>query len=63
MAEALEVERAAKLLIDQHGGRALANALIKIAHFQSDGDDSAAALWVRIAEAIIKLQRRSDVGN
>ena len=53
----LDIYRSAKLLIDQHGKRAPGQARVRIMSLRQDGDVQGAAVWQRIFEAILELQR------
>ena len=53
----LDIYRAAKLLVDQHGEEALAHADGRIKRLMGDGDAEGAEIWRAIMAAIEELQR------
>ena len=53
----LDIYRAAKLLIDQHGADAALNAAGRADQLLEDGDIEGAAVWRAIVGAIEELQR------
>lgn len=54
---ALDIYRSAKLLIDRHGDQALGQAKFRAMSMRQDGDPVGEAVWQRILEAVVELQR------
>jgi hypothetical protein len=61
--EAIDVWRAAKLLVDRYGDGAAPEAARRIAEQQSSGDTVGAAVWGQIHAAILELQAPLPVGE
>ena len=57
MIDDLDVFRAAKLLIDQHGDDDAIRAAQRVDQLADEGDLDGVAVWRRIIEAIDELQR------
>jgi hypothetical protein len=57
MTDAVDIYRAAKLVIDRHGGDAALYAAARTAVLAGEGDDAGAAIWRRITAAVEELQR------
>jgi len=57
MIDDLDVFRAAKLLIDQHGDDDAIRATQRVDQLADEGDLDGVAVWRRIIEAIDELQR------
>lgn len=53
----LDIYRSAKLLVDQHGDQAPMQARVRTMSLRQDGDEQGAAVWQRILEAVLELQR------
>jgi hypothetical protein len=53
----LNIYRAAKLLINRHGAEASGEARVRAMSLRQDGDEQGAAVWQRIQEAVVELQR------
>ncbi len=53
----LDIYRAAKLLVDRHGAEAPGEARVRSMTLRQDGDEQGAAVWGRIHEAVVELQR------
>jgi hypothetical protein len=53
----LDIYRAAKLVIDRHGGDAALYAAARTAVLAGEGDDEGASIWRRITAAVEELQR------
>jgi hypothetical protein len=58
-----DIFRAAKLLIDQHGGAAPIRAVERAEELADKGDLDGVAVWRRILEAIEELQRGRREGE
>jgi hypothetical protein len=56
----LDVHRAAKLLIDQHGNRAVVHAIGRANFLLEQDDFEGAAVWGTILRAIEELQRARE---
>jgi hypothetical protein len=56
--DALDIFRAAKLVIDNHGDDAALYAAARTAVLASEGDAEGAAIWRQISAAVEKLQRK-----
>jgi hypothetical protein len=61
--EAIDIWRAAKVLIDRYGDGAASEAARRIAEQQSTGDFAGAAIWGQIHAAIVKLQAPLSAGE
>jgi hypothetical protein len=59
----LDIYRAAKLLIDQHGEDAPIRAAQRADELLQDGDTEGAAIWRAIMSAIEELQRGRHEGE
>jgi hypothetical protein len=57
MTDDLDIYRAAKLVIDRHGGEAALQAAGRADFLLEEGDAEGAAIWRRIMVAIEELQR------
>ncbi len=53
----LDIYRAAKLLIDRHGDQATGQARVRAMSLRHGGDEQGAAVWGRIHDAVLELQR------
>lgn len=53
----LDIWRSAKLLLDRHGEEAPGQARVRAMSLRQDGDEQGAAVWQRIHEAVVELQR------
>ena len=59
MPSELDICRSANVLIEQYGGADAYNIATRRAiGFESQGEATAAAVWVRIAEAVTEIQRQ-----
>jgi hypothetical protein len=56
-----DVYRSAKLLIDEHQGRALEHAVERAAEVKQLGDATEAEIWLRIIRAIVELSPREAI--
>ena len=63
MNDALDIFRAAKLVIDNHGEDASLYAAARTAVLAGKGDAEGAAIWPQIAEAVEELQRKRRSGE
>ena len=63
MTDAIDIYRAAKLVIDRHGGEAALNAAARTAVLAGEGDVEGAAVWRQIAAAVEELQRERRPGE
>lgn len=52
MIDDIDIYRAAKLLVDHHGGEARGHAEGRAAELLSAGDQTGHAVWLRIASAV-----------
>ena len=59
----LDIYRAAKLLIDQHGEDAPIRAAERADELLDDGDTEGALVWRAIVRAIEELQRERRLGE
>lgn len=59
----LDIYRAAKLLIDQHGEDAPIRAAERANELLEAGDTEGAAIWWAIVDAIEELQRKREPGE
>ena len=59
----LDVCRAAKLMIDQHGDGAADYALSRFKELYNNGEGEGAATWKPILKAIAELQRERGPGE
>ena len=57
MTDAIDIYRAAKLVIDRHGEDAALYATARTAILAGEGDDEGAAIWRQITTAVEELQR------
>jgi hypothetical protein len=57
MTDAIDIYRAAKLVIDQHGEEAALYAAARTAVLAGEGDIEGAAVWRQITAAVEELQR------
>ena len=57
MTDAIDIYRAAKLVIDRHGEEASLYAAARSAVLAGEGDAEGAAVWRQITAAIEELQR------
>jgi hypothetical protein len=57
MTDAVDIYRAAKLVIDRHGEDASLYAAARTAVFAGEGDVEGAAVWRQITTAVEELQR------
>ena len=57
MKSELDIWRSAKLMVEQHGAEAAAAAEARAQAYLDKADDSNWVLWMRIAAAILELQR------
>lgn len=55
----LDIWRAAKLLLDRHGEKASGQARVRVMSLRQDGDEQGPAVWQRMHEAVVELQRTS----
>jgi hypothetical protein len=58
-----DIFRAAKLLIDQHGGAAPIRAVERAEELADKGDLEGVAVWRRILEAIGEIMRGREPGE
>ena len=63
MNDALDIFRAAKLVIDNHGEDASLYAAARTAVLAGEGDAEGAAIWRQIAAAVEELQRKRRSGE
>ena len=63
MTDALDIYRAAKLVIDRHGEEATLYAAARTAVLAGEGDVEGAAVWRQIAAAVEELQRERRPGE
>jgi len=61
--DALDIFRAAKLVIDNHGEDASLYAAARTAVLAGEGDAEGAAIWRQIAAAVEELQRKRRPGE
>ena len=61
--EDIDIWRAAKLLIEQHGPRAGNDALARAGDLKAGGDEAGAEVWLRIFEAVEELRRTERVAG
>ena len=57
MTDAIDIYRAAKLVIDRHGEEATLYAAARTAVLAGEGDVEGAAVWRQIMAAVEELQR------
>jgi hypothetical protein len=57
MSDAIDIFRAAKLVIDRHGEEAALYAAARTAVLAGEGDEEGAAVWRQITAAVEELQR------
>ena len=57
MSDAIDIYRAAKLVIDNHREDAALYAIARTAVFAGEGDAEGAAIWRQIMAAVEELQR------
>lgn len=57
MMSELEIWRSARLLVEQHGADAVAAAEARAQAYLDKADDNNWVLWMRIAAAILELQK------
>ena len=57
MSDAIDIFRAAKLVIDRHGEEAALYAAARTAVLAGEGDEEGAAAWRQITAAVEELQR------
>ena len=62
MTDEVDIYRAAKLLLDQHGDEAAIHAAMRADDLMAVGDMEGAATWKRILGAIDVLARRRNGG-
>jgi hypothetical protein len=63
VSDALDIFRAAKLVIDNHGEDASLYAAARTAVLAGEGDAEGAAIWRRITVAVEELQRERRPGE
>jgi hypothetical protein len=63
MSDAIDIFRAAKLVIDRHGNDAALYAAARTAVLAGEGDEEGAAAWCQITAAIEELQRERRPGG
>jgi hypothetical protein len=59
----LDIYRAAKRPVDQHGAEAVARATERAGALLADGDEEGAAIWRQITAAVEELQRERRPGE
>jgi hypothetical protein len=59
----IDIWRAAKLLIERHGAEAHLQADLRIDELNEDVDEEGAAIWRKIRQAILDLQRPPAAGQ
>ena len=62
MTDAIDIYRAAKLIIDRHGEEAALYAAARSV-LAGGGDDEGAAVWRQITAAVAELQRERRPGS
>jgi hypothetical protein len=60
LTDAIDIYRAAKLVIDRHGEEAALYAAVRTAVLAGEGDVEGAAVWRQITAAVDELQRARD---
>ena len=55
----LDIWRSAKLLLDWHGDEAPGQARVRAMSLRQEGDEQGRAVWQRIHESVLELQRTS----
>lgn len=55
----LDLWRTAKMLINRHGEEAPGQAWVRVMSLRQNRDEHGAAVWERIHEAVLELQRIS----
>lgn len=55
----LDIWRSAKLLLERHGDKASGEARVRAMSLRQEGDEQGTAVWQRIHEAVLELQRTS----
>ena len=63
MTDAVDIYRAAKLVIDRHGDDASLYAAARTAVLAGEGDVEGAAVWRQIIAAVEELQRKRRPGE
>jgi hypothetical protein len=63
MTDAIDIYRAAKLVIDRHGDDAALYAAARTAVLSGAGDAEGAAIWRQITAAVEELQREIRPGE
>ena len=63
MTDAVDIYRAAKLVIDQHGAEATLHAAGRADGLLEDGDIEGAIVWRQITAAVEELQRGRRPGE
>jgi len=63
MSDAIDIYRAAKLVIDLHGDDAALYAATRTAVLTGAGDDEGAAIWRQITAGVEELQRERRPGE
>ena len=63
MTDAIDIYRAAKLVIDRHGGEAALYAAARTVVLAGEGDVEGAAVWRQITAAVEELQRERRPGE
>ena len=63
MAEDAELWRAAKLLVDRFGDRAVIEAIARADRMQEIGDEEGTDVWLRIRHYVRELQRTEPEGS
>ena len=58
----LDIYRSAKLLVDQHGSGATAEAMKRADALAAQGDAARKVVWLRILEAVEELQNTNPTG-
>ena len=57
MLSEIEIWRSARLVVDQHGDKAIATAESRAKDLLNKGDQDGWVTWTRIAAAILEVQR------
>jgi hypothetical protein len=59
----IDIYRTAKIMIDQHGDKALLEVVYKCDHLRAKNDQEGIAVWMRIADAIHWMQENPSAVN
>lgn len=59
----IDIYRTAKMMIDQHGNKALLEVIYKCDYLREKNDQEGIAVWTRIADAIHWIQEKPTAIN